>query len=151
MRLLTSAFLPDSIDYFFYMQYYISVSFSNIFFLFLFLFHPLFLKKEDSPETLRLIRFHYNPHSTVRFHFNTPYKKYLLNCKRFKRRKEMMRKNCNSLARKSFKIFSILSFYHIPTLKVYYWWYWQPISSVHWYFGEPFSELGDHFFLKVQK
>ena len=34
-----------------------------------------------------------HPHSTVRFHYNTPKRKYLLNCKqRFKTRKEMMRK-----------------------------------------------------------
>ena len=28
-----------------------------------------------------LIQFDYNPHSTIRFHYDTPYRKYLLNCK----------------------------------------------------------------------
>ena len=45
-----------------------------------------------------------HPDSTVRFHYNTPYKKCLLNCKqRFKTRKRMMRKNCNNPFKKHFQ------------------------------------------------
>ena len=56
-----------------------------------------------------LIRFYYNLHSTVRFHYNTPYRKYLLNCRqRFKTRKEKMRKNLCNL----FK--NIFQYYFLP-------------------------------------
>ena len=56
-----------------------------------------------------LIRFYYNLHLTVRFHYNTAYRKYLLNYKQhFKTRKEKMRKNLYNL----FK--NIFQYYFLP-------------------------------------
>ena len=51
----------------------------------------------------RLILFHYNLHLSVRFYYNTSYKKYLLNYKQsFKTKEETMGKNCYNLFKKTF-------------------------------------------------
>ena len=75
---------------------------SSLFFHILLLFHLHFLNLLASRH---ILRFHYNPHSTVRFHYNISYIKYLLNSKqRFKTRKEMMRKSSYNFLKSIFII-----------------------------------------------
>ena len=86
----------------------------------LFLFHLLFLNLlapihlytfNNLATMFNSISLQY-PHSTVWFHYNTPYRKYLLNCKqRFKTRKEMIRENCyNPFIKKHFSISKFLPY-----------------------------------------
>ena len=115
MRLLTSqCFFPDSNNCLWYIQYHIAISVSTDFFHFSVFISPSFSQFacHDTHSAIQpqcLIRFYYNLHSTIRFHYNTPYKKYLLNCiQRFKTRKEKMRKNLCNL----FK--NIFQYYFLP-------------------------------------
>ena len=94
MWLFTSQFLADSNKSFFECSIifqYLSLLFLIFFFFFILFF--LLCSLQHTFYNSAAIQFHYNPHSTVRFQYKTPYKKYSPNCKqRFKIRKQMMRK-----------------------------------------------------------
>ena len=70
------------------------------------------------------------PHSAVRFHYNTSYTKYLLNCKqRLKTRKKMTRKNYLFK-----KIFNIKFLPYSNTTSMLLVRSGSQVASVHWYF-----------------
>ena len=95
---ISSIILQYLFPLFFHFSVFISASFSQ------FACHD----RHSAIQPQCLIRFYYNLHSTVRFHYNTPYRKYLLNCRRFKTRKEKMIKNLCNL----FK--NIFQYYFLP-------------------------------------
>ena len=122
MLLLTSQYFSLTlITVFFYMQYHISISVSVTFSFFCFYFNFFFLSSSPRGTFYNLSRMliTYDLIRTrIRLFKNKKYKKYLPNCHQlFKTRKKMMRKNCYDLFKKHF---SILIFYHILMLQVYY-------------------------------
>ena len=79
------------------------------------------------------IRFHSNLHLTFRFPYNTPCRKYLLNCKQlFKPKKEMIRKNCYNLTRKLFFNVTFLSYPNATSILLVG--IGNQVARVHWYF-----------------
>ena len=58
--------------------------------------------------------------TAIRLYYNISYRKFSLNCKRFKTIKEMKKKNYYNVFLKN--VFFILHFYNIPILQGYCWW-----------------------------